>query len=175
MFGLRPNYGRVNEDKGDLPQKDLCTHLYSVLLTLQQAAVKPRLRWRLLDTHRQVWLHLMWGHYSFLLASGAHKVLFVPSISLFHQSCGSSVIKSHYDQLNSWPLVVTSTSSPSLLPRSQGVGLIVPTLYITGLVARGTFQMSTDMNIYCSLFSQEAYCFALCISSFCLFLSYNLL
>ena len=96
MFGLRPNYGRVNEGKGDLPQKDLCTHLYSVLLTLQQAAVKPHLRWRLLDTHRQVRLHLMWGHYSFLLASGAHKVLFVPSISLFHQSCGSSVIKSHW-------------------------------------------------------------------------------
>ena len=80
-----------------------------------------------------------------------------------------------HDQLNSWPLVVTSTSSPSLLPRSQGVGLIVPTLYITGLVAGGSFQMSTDMNIHCSLFSQEAYCFAPCISSFCLFLSYNLL
>ena len=80
-----------------------------------------------------------------------------------------------HDQLNSWPLMVTSTSSPSPLRRSQGVGLIVSTLYITGLVARGTFQMSMDMNIHCSLFSQEAYCFALCISSFCLFLSYNLL
>ena len=39
----------------------MCTHLYSVLLTPQQAAVNPYLRWRLLDIHRQVWLHLMWG------------------------------------------------------------------------------------------------------------------
>ena len=91
MFGLRQNYGRVNEGNGDLPQKDLCTHLYSVLLTPQQAAVKPCLHWRFLGTHR---LHLMKGHYSFLLASGAYKVLLVPSTSLFHQSCGSSVIKS---------------------------------------------------------------------------------
>ena len=53
-----------------------------------------------------------------------------------------------HDQLNSWPLMVTSTSSPSPLRRSQGVGLIVSTLYITGLVARGTFQMSMDMNIH---------------------------
>ena len=90
LFGLRPNYGRVNEGKGDLPQKDLCTHLYSVLLTPQQAAVKPHLHWRLLDTHRQIWLHLMWGHYSFHLASGAHKVLFVPSKSLLPQFCVSS-------------------------------------------------------------------------------------
>ena len=114
MFGRRPNYGRVNEGKGDLPQKDLCTHLYSVLLTPQQAAVKPHLHWRLLDTHRQIWLHLMWGHYSFHLASGAHKVLFVPSISLFHQSCGSSVIKFH------WPPKSNS------LGGGEGGGFLVP-------------------------------------------------
>ena len=51
---------------------------------------------RLLDTHRQVWLNLLWGHCSFLLGPGAHKVLFVPSKSLFPQCCGSSVIKSHW-------------------------------------------------------------------------------
>ena len=38
------------------------------------------------------------GHCSFLLGPGAHKVLFVPSKSLFPQCCGKSVIKSH------WPL-----------------------------------------------------------------------
>ena len=69
--------------------------LYSVPLTPRQATVSPYLCWRLLDTHRQVWLSLFWGHCSFFLSPGAHKVLFVPSQSLFPQSCGSSIIKSH--------------------------------------------------------------------------------
>ena len=33
---------------------------------------------------------LLWGHCSFLLGTGVHKVLFVPSKSLFPQSCVSS-------------------------------------------------------------------------------------
>ena len=37
----------------------------------------------LLETHRQVWVSLLWGHYSFLLGPGVHMVLFVPSKSLF--------------------------------------------------------------------------------------------
>ena len=69
--------------------------LYSVPLTPQQAAVDPCLHWRLLETHRQVWVNLLYGHCSFLLTPAAHKVLFVPSKGLFPQSCGSSVIKSH--------------------------------------------------------------------------------
>ena len=32
-----------------------------MLLTLQQATVDPRLHQRLLDTHRQVWLNLLWS------------------------------------------------------------------------------------------------------------------
>ena len=44
------------------------------------------LHWRLLDTHRQVWFSLLWGHFFFLLAPGVHKVLFVPSKSLLHYS-----------------------------------------------------------------------------------------
>ena len=64
--------------------------LHSVPPTLQQATTHPCLHWRLLDTHRQVWVSLLWGHCSFLLSSGAHKVLFVPSKSLFPQSCVSS-------------------------------------------------------------------------------------
>ena len=38
--------------------------------TLQQATTDPHLRWRLLDTHRKVWVSL-WGHCSFLLGPGA--------------------------------------------------------------------------------------------------------
>ena len=56
---------------------------YSVPLTLQQVTVDSHLCQRLLDTHRQVWLSLLRGHCSFLLAPGVHKVLFVPSKSLF--------------------------------------------------------------------------------------------
>ena len=91
FFDLRPNYGGDNEDNGDLLQNVL----YSVPLTLQQATVDPCLRWSLLDTHRQVWVSLLWGHCSFLLGSGGYKVLLVPPKSLCLQSCVSSVIKSH--------------------------------------------------------------------------------
>ena len=35
-----------------------------------------------MDTHRQVWLSLLWGRCSFLLGPSAHKVLFVSSKSL---------------------------------------------------------------------------------------------
>ena len=41
--------------------------LHSVPPTLQQATTNPRFRWRLLDTHRQVW-----GHCSCLLGPDAH-------------------------------------------------------------------------------------------------------
>ena len=76
--------------------------------TLQQAAVDPCSCQRLLDTHRQVWLSLLSGHCFFLLAPVAHKVLFVPSKSLFPQSYGSFVIKSH------WP------------PKSNSLGVLSP-------------------------------------------------
>ena len=46
--------------------------------TLQQATADPHLHRKLLDTHRQVWVSLLWGHCSFLLGSGAHMVLFCP-------------------------------------------------------------------------------------------------
>ena len=53
--------------------------LYSMPPTLQQVASNPHLCQRLLDTHGQVWVSLLWGHCSFLLGPGANKVLFVPS------------------------------------------------------------------------------------------------
>ena len=64
--------------------------LRSVAQTLQQATTNPCLYWRLLDTLGQVWVSLMWSQCSFLLCLSAHKVLFVPSKSLFSQSCVSS-------------------------------------------------------------------------------------
>ena len=64
--------------------------LYSVLPTMQQAITNTRFHQRLLDTHRQVWVSLLWGHFSFLLGPVVHKVLFVPSKSLFPKSCVSS-------------------------------------------------------------------------------------
>ena len=85
--------------------------LYSVPLTLQQATVDPCLHQRLLDTHRQVWLSLLWGHCSFLLGPGAYKVLFVPSKSLFPQSCvssGSSMVG----------LMATSSKRAYAIPKS---------------------------------------------------------
>ena len=57
---------------------------------LQEATANTRLHWRFLDTHRQVWVSLLCGHCSFLLGPAAHKVLFVPSKSLFPQTCVSS-------------------------------------------------------------------------------------
>ena len=56
---------------------------HSVPPTLQQATNDPRLCQRLLDTHRQVSVSLLWGHCSLLLGLGVHKLLFVPSKSLF--------------------------------------------------------------------------------------------
>ena len=63
---------------------------HSVPPALQQATADPCLCWRLLDTHRQVLISLLWGHCSFLLGPGVHKVLFVPSKNLFPQSYVSS-------------------------------------------------------------------------------------
>ena len=39
---------------------------------------------------QQMWGSFLWGHCSLLLGPGVHRVSFVPSKSLFPQSCGSS-------------------------------------------------------------------------------------
>ena len=103
LFDLRPKYGGGNEDNGNLLQKGPVHALpHSVPLTLQLATTDPCFCWRLLDTHQQVWVSLLWGHCSFLLGPGAHNALFVPSKNLFPQSCVSSLIQSH------WPPKPTS-------------------------------------------------------------------
>ena len=111
LFDLRPNYGGGDEDNATSFKR---SHVHTATLstpTLQQATANLRLCWRLLYTHVQVWVSLLCGHCSFLLDSGAHKALFVPSKSLFPQSCvssGSSIVG----------LMVTSSKRAYAIPRS---------------------------------------------------------
>ena len=63
------------------------------------------------DTHWQAWVSLLWGYFSFLLVPGAHKFLFVPSKSLFPQSCVSS-------SSSMVGLMVTSSKRAYAIPRS---------------------------------------------------------
>ena len=95
--------------------------LHSVPPTLQQAIVDPRLCQRLLDTHGQVWVSLLCCHCSFLLVPSAHKVLFVPSKSLFTQSCvssGSSLVG----------LMATSSKRVYAIPRSAAPRVPAPVI-----------------------------------------------
>ena len=85
LFDLRPNYGGSNEDNGDLFQN---SHASNATLSAPNPA--SGLHHFMPLPHGQVWVSVLWGHYSFLLGPGAHKVLFVPSQSLFPQSCVSS-------------------------------------------------------------------------------------
>ena len=56
-------------------------------LTLQQATVHPCLCQRFLDTHGQVGLSLLWGHCSFFLGPGAHRVLCRPGVCFLQKFC----------------------------------------------------------------------------------------
>ena len=64
--------------------------MYCSIYCPQQAIINPYLHWRFLDTLGQVWVSLLCSRCSFLLGPGARKVLFVPSKSLFLQSCVNS-------------------------------------------------------------------------------------
>ena len=91
LFDLRPNYGGGNEDNGDLLQKIPNTHCHT---RCPRPCSRPPL------THistRDSWTltgksgSVSWG--SLLLSHGSQcaEVLFVPSQSLFPQSCVSSL------------------------------------------------------------------------------------
>ena len=95
-------------------------------LTLQQATANPCLHQRLLNVHRQDWVSLLWGHCSFLLGPGAHKVLFVPSKSLFPQSCvsfGGSMVG----------LMVTSSKRAYVTPSSAAPRASAPAVVTVDL------------------------------------------
>ena len=108
LFDLRPNYGGGNEDNGDILQKVPCTHCITQctrpcsgpLLT----CVSPGDSWTLTGKSGSV----SYGVTAPSPGSGADKVMFVPSKSLFPQSCVSSVIKFH------WP------------PKSNSLGVLSP-------------------------------------------------
>ena len=111
LFDPGPNYGGGNEDNGDLLQKVPCTHCCT---QCPQPCSRPPL------THtstRDSWTLigksgcLLWGHCSFLLGPGVHKVLFVPSKSLFPKSCVSS-------GGTMGGLMVTSSKRAYAIPRS---------------------------------------------------------
>ena len=103
LFGLRPNYGRGNGGNSCIHRPDPAAG--STLSTHASA----RDYWTL----RQVWISLLWGCCSFLLGLGVHKVLLVPSKSLFPQTCGNSVIKSHWPpKSNSWGVLSPFAGSP---------------------------------------------------------------
>ena len=111
LVDLRPNYGGGNEDNGtSFNSSHACTAALRAP-TLQQTTSNPCLRRKLLDTHGQVWVSLLWGHCSFLPGPGAHKVLFEPSKNLFPQSCvcsGSCMVG----------LMATSYKRAYAIPRS---------------------------------------------------------
>ena len=91
FFDLRPNYGWGKEDNGDVFQKVPCRHCNTQCPW--PASRPPPTRASAGDswvTYREVWVSLLWGHCSFLLGPGVHKVLFVPCKSLIPQTCVSS-------------------------------------------------------------------------------------
>ena len=87
LLDLRPNYGGRNVDNGNLLQKVPCTH--AILSAPNPAAghTNPRLCGRLLNTHGQVWVSLLWGHCSYRLGPGVHKVQFMIWATVNSQSC----------------------------------------------------------------------------------------
>ena len=87
------------------------TGLWRMPPTLQQVTTHPCLHWILLDTHGLVWISLFWSHCSFLLGPCVYKILFLPSNSLFPQSClssGGSMVG----------LMVTSSKKACAIPMS---------------------------------------------------------
>ena len=93
--------------------------LHSVPLILKQATFDPCLCWRLLDTHRQVWVSLLWGHCSFILGPGAHSFVCALQESVSPVLC------------KFWPLYggVNGTSSKRAyaIPRSTAPRALAPT------------------------------------------------
>ena len=90
------------------------SHAHTAILSapaLQQATADPHLCQRLLDTHGQVWVSLFCSHCSFILGPDVHKVHFVPSKSLFSQSCVSS-------SSSMVGLTVTSSKRAYAIPKS---------------------------------------------------------
>ena len=93
LFDLRPNYSGGNEDKGDLLQNVPCMHCYTQCphrcSRPPPTQTSTGVSWILTGKSTSN-LHLFWGHCSFFLGPGEHKILFVPSKNLYSQSYVSS-------------------------------------------------------------------------------------
>ena len=90
-------------------------YVCTVALSAPDPAAGQHRPMHLLETpghSRQVWVSLLWGHCSFLLGSCAHRVLFVPSKSLFPQPCANS-------SGSTVGLMVTSSKRTYTIPRSS--------------------------------------------------------
>ena len=106
------------EDNGDFPQQILCMYCYNLSPILKQATTDPCLHERFLDTHRQVWDSLLWGHCSLVLGPGAQASV-VPSKRLFPRSCvssGSPMVE----------LMATSSKRAYAIPKSAAPRAPVP-------------------------------------------------
>ena len=86
---------------------------------------QPTLCLRLLDPTGES-QSVLWGHCSFLLGPGAHKILSVPCKSLFPQSYVRSIIRSH------WPPKSNSLGFSISLPDPQvGKSIVGPRTFLT--------------------------------------------
>ena len=124
-FGLRPNYGRGNGSNGDLLQNALCQHAVlprTAAVSVPDPVAGPCRPTPLPETpgHSQASL-VPSLPFSWVLV---HTGFVVPSKSLFPQSCGSSVIRSHWtSKLNSLggfsvPLLDPQIGKSAVRPRT---------------------------------------------------------
>ena len=122
LFDLRPNYSGGNEDKGDLLQNVPCMHCYTQCphrcSRPPPTQTSTGVSWILTGKSTSN-LHLFWGHCSFFLGPGEHKILFVPSKNLYSQSyvsSGNSMVG----------LMAISSKRAYAIPRSAVPRLPVP-------------------------------------------------
>ena len=104
------------------------TLLYLVLPILQHATTDPYLHCRPLDTHRQVWVYILWGHCSFLLGPGPHNILSMPSKSVFPQSCVSSggSMMGLMAAVSKWAYAIPRSTAPRAPTSAAGHFLPIP-------------------------------------------------
>ena len=107
----KPNYGGGNEDKATSFKR---SHACTVALGAPDPAAdhhRPRPPSETPGHSQASCISLLWGHCSFLLGSGVHKVLFLSSKGLFPQSwlsSGGSVVG----------LMATSSKRTYAIPKS---------------------------------------------------------
>ena len=102
---------------------------------------------------------VLWGHCSFLLGPGVHKVLFVPSKSLFPQSCvssGSSMVglmatssKRAYaipSLLHPEPLPLQQSTNNPCRPSRHSNTVLFQSLWYLGVLVHTRFEPSEPLS-----------------------------